>query len=149
MSLHNYWIARRQRRCRVTTSNRESRGKLLAPKTTTGPKGRSMERISGLGAGLRSGSAWSIRASTHDPSSDTWANSRSCAQVRAISPCRRACGSAVSRAARSITAAATLQFSSRCCAAELRAYARMCGCRPQKHPPPYERRDQLLLSLPE
>ncbi len=32
-------------------------GKLLAPKTTTGPRGRSMERMSGFGRGFRSGSA--------------------------------------------------------------------------------------------
>ena len=46
-------------------------GKLLAPNTTTGPSGRKRERTSGLGSGLRSGSARSIRAASHEPSSTT------------------------------------------------------------------------------
>src|ERR1035437_415381 len=49
----------------------KANGKLLAPKTTTGPRGRNRERMSGLGAGLRPESARSIRAATHDPSSAT------------------------------------------------------------------------------
>ena len=39
-------------------------GKLLAPKTATGPMGTSMRRTSGRGIGLASGSAVSMIAST-------------------------------------------------------------------------------------
>jgi len=43
-------------------------GKLLDPNTATGPSGRSTERISALGSGVRCGSAGSMRAFTHEPS---------------------------------------------------------------------------------
>jgi hypothetical protein len=52
----------------------KANGKLLALNTAIGPNGWSMRRISGLGTGLRSGRAVSIRASTHDPSSIKSAN---------------------------------------------------------------------------
>src|SRR5271156_4733269 len=48
-------------------------GKLLAPKTTTGPSGRHIDRKSGF-AGFRAASALSNRARTHDPSSIRSAN---------------------------------------------------------------------------
>ncbi len=73
-------------------------GKLLAPKTTTGPRGCNIERISGLGKGLRSGAAWSIRAETQEPSSMTEAM-----HVRAVSDFRRGSGRAVSLWARAIS----------------------------------------------
>ena len=75
-------------------------GKLLAPKTATGPSGRSIERKSGRGSGCRSGSAGSIRACTHEPSSTTPANRRNWPVVRPTSPSSRGMGSAVSRCAR-------------------------------------------------
>ncbi len=89
----------------------KARGKLLAPKTATGPSGRSMERMSGLG-GVRSGSAVSMRAITHEPSAATLAKSRSWLLVRATSPLSRACGSAVSKCARSISASAAASIPS-------------------------------------
>ena len=49
----------------------KARGKLLAPKTATGPIGCSMRRMSGLGSGLRSGNAVAIRASSQEPSWDS------------------------------------------------------------------------------
>jgi hypothetical protein len=45
-----------------------------------------MERTSGFGSGLRFGSAWSIRASSHQPSSIKEANKRSCARGLALEP---------------------------------------------------------------
>ena len=77
-----------------------ARGKLLEPKTTTGPSGTSIRRRSGLGTGWRLGAAWSIRASTQEPSRATWANSLSWFTVRARSPVSRARGRPVSRCAR-------------------------------------------------
>ena len=71
-------------------------GKLLEPNTTTGPTPLSMRRRSGRGSGWRSGSAVSMRASTHEPSRTAWAKSRSCPQVRPRSPVRRAAGRPVS-----------------------------------------------------
>ena len=59
-----------------------------------------MRRRSGLGCGRRSGSAWSMRASTHEPSSISAANCCNCMTVRARSPSTRASGSAVSRCTR-------------------------------------------------
>ena len=47
------------------------------PKTATGPIGTSIRLISGLGIGARSGSARSMRASTHEPSRTSAANIRS------------------------------------------------------------------------
>src|SRR5437868_6052384 len=67
----------------------KAKGKLLAPKTATGPIGINIRRISGRG-GVRSGSAASTRKSCQLPSRATWANIRSCAQVRARSPVKRA-----------------------------------------------------------
>ncbi len=78
-------------------------GKLLEPNTTTGPSGNSMRRRSGRGAGCRSGSAVSMRASTQEPSRTTCANSRSCPQVRPRSPVMRATGRPVSATARWIS----------------------------------------------
>ncbi len=46
-------------------------GKLLAPKTATGPMGMSICLISDFGTGIRSGIAVSILASTQDPSRTT------------------------------------------------------------------------------
>ena len=69
-------------------------GKLLAQKTATGPKGRSIERKSCFGRGFRSGSAVSMRASTHEPSSTMPAKNRSWKQVRPNSPRTRPSGSA-------------------------------------------------------
>ncbi len=79
----------------------KARGKFEAPKTATGPSGTSMRRRSGFGAGLRSGRARSIRASTHEPSSTRSANRRAWFTVRARSPSSRGRGSAVSARARS------------------------------------------------
>ena len=45
-----------------------AKGKLLAPKTATGPIAICICRISILGKGLRSGKALSIIAFTHEPS---------------------------------------------------------------------------------
>ena len=78
----------------------KAKGKLLAPKTATGPRGLCMERIEGLGRGLRLGSAESMRASSQEPSSTNSAKSLSWPQVLPTSPCSRASGSAVSRLAR-------------------------------------------------
>ena len=63
-----------------------ARGKLLAPKTATGPRGCSMRRMSGLGMGLRSGFGVSIRASTQEPSRTALPNSLSWLTVRSRSP---------------------------------------------------------------
>ena len=79
-------------------------GKLLAPKTATGPTGQSMDRRSGRG-GLRSGSAVSMRAFCHEPSSSTEANRRNCPEVRTTSPWSRASGRAVSSMARATSVA--------------------------------------------
>ena len=68
-------------------------GKLLAPKTPTGPNGRSICRRSGRGSGCRSGRAVSIRASTQEPSRRYSANKRSCPVVRPRSPVSRGKGS--------------------------------------------------------
>ena len=57
-------------------------GKLLAPKTATGPSGRRSERTSGRGNGLRAGSAVSMRASTQAPAPATSAKSWSWPVVR-------------------------------------------------------------------
>src|SRR5690606_37188444 len=86
-------------------------GKLLAPNTTTGPIGFSIRRISGRGAGVRSGNAVSIRASTHEPSRTVAAKSRSCAQVRPRSPTMRASGRPVSRVVRSISVSPSASIS--------------------------------------
>jgi hypothetical protein len=77
-------------------------GKLLAPKTATGPKGTSIRRRSGFGTGFRSGSAWSIEASTQEPSRTTPANMRNWPVVRARSPASRSADRAVSACARAI-----------------------------------------------
>ena len=71
-------------------------GKFDAPNTATGPSGTSMRRRSGLGSGLRSGWARSMRASTHEPSSTRSAKRRAWLAVRARSPSRRGRGSPVS-----------------------------------------------------
>ena len=73
-----------------------AKGKLLAPKTTTGPMGESMRRTSGLGSGWRSAMAVSIRASTHDPSRISSANNLAWLTARALSPVRRGMGRPVS-----------------------------------------------------
>ena len=90
----------------------KARGKLLEPKTTTGPSGSFMRRRSGRGKGCRSGWARSIRASTHDPSRAAAANRRSCPTVRPRSPVNRATGRAVSAAARSMSASPSARISS-------------------------------------
>lgn len=77
MGLHDDGIARRKRGRRVSAGNGECQQKLLAPNTTTGPKGRSKERMSGLGNGVRLGLAVSMRAVDQEPSSTTSANRRS------------------------------------------------------------------------
>ena len=69
-----------------------ARGKLLAPKITTGPTGTSMRRRSGLGIGSRSGRAVSMRAATQLPSAATVPKTRNCMTVRPNSPSRRPCG---------------------------------------------------------
>jgi hypothetical protein len=92
----------------------KARGKLLAPNTATGPSGRSMERTSGRG-GMRVGSAVSMRASTHEPSSTIAANSRSCPLVRPTSPVSLGRGKAVSRFARTINDSAAASSPSAIC----------------------------------
>src|SRR2546421_474630 len=57
-------------------------GKLLAPQTATGPMGIRMRRTSGLGSGLRSGIARSMRASRQEPSRTSSANIRNWLTVR-------------------------------------------------------------------
>ena len=88
-------------------------GKLLAANAATGPTGMSIRRMSGLGSGLRSGMAWSIRPPTHDPSSMSRANILSWLTVRARSPFSRgSAGRPVSAAARSTRASPTASISS-------------------------------------
>jgi hypothetical protein len=90
----------------------KANGKLLALKTATGPIGINIRRMSGRG-GRCSGFARSIRASTHDPSRTSAANSRNCRTVRARSPVSRSVtGSAVSAwaAARSSLPSASISI---------------------------------------
>ena len=54
----------------------KAKGKLLEPKTTTGPNAVSIRRKSGRGRGCRSGRAVSIRTSSQEPSRTTVANRR-------------------------------------------------------------------------
>ena len=75
-------------------------GKLLEPKTMTGPSGTSIRRRSQRGSGWRSGNATSIRASTHEPSRAKAANIFSWVTVRPRSPVSRARGRPVSKCAR-------------------------------------------------
>ena len=63
-----------------------AKGKLLAAKTTTGPNGTRIRRISGLGTGSLSGWAVSMVASNQEPFSIKLANIWSCAIVRPRSP---------------------------------------------------------------
>ena len=83
-------------------------GKLLAPKTATGPRGTLRRRRSARGNGLRSGRAGSIRRSSHSPTRTTSAKSLSCPTVRARSPSIRPRGSPVSAHARSTSASPEL-----------------------------------------
>ena len=71
-------------------------GKLLAPKTTTGPIGINIDLRSGFGAGLRSRSGRSIRADTHAPSRATSAKMRTPPIIRVRSFCSRFFGRPVS-----------------------------------------------------
>ena len=71
-------------------------GKLLAPKTATGPRGKSNFRKPGLGLGLRPGFARSIAGLRHDPSSTVAAKVRRVEVVRSSSLDRRSSGSPVS-----------------------------------------------------
>ncbi len=82
----------------------KARGKLLAPKTATGPTGMWRRRMSPRGSGVRSGRARSTRAPTQSPSRTTRANRRSWFTVRPRSPSKRGRGRPVSRMARSISA---------------------------------------------
>src|SRR5215217_2464795 len=65
-------------------------GKLLAPKTATGPRAMLRSRRSARGKGLRSGKAGSMRRSSHSPRRTTSAKSLSWPIVRARSPSMRA-----------------------------------------------------------
>ena len=67
-------------------------GKLLAPNTTTGPRGIIILRISGLGAGVLSGNAGSIVAVFHPPEIASVANILNCAHVLLRSTITRASG---------------------------------------------------------
>ena len=87
-------------------------GKLLAAKTTTGPIGTSIFRISGLGIGFRSISAISIEASNHDPSEIRFANILSCPTVLPLSPTIRALGRPDSAQHRSINSSPRFSISS-------------------------------------
>ena len=90
----------------------KARGKWEAQNTATGPRGRRIDRRSGLGMGERSGFAISMRASTHDPSSMRSANMLSCPTVRPRSPSQRASGSPDSAIMRGvISGPASLIFS--------------------------------------
>ncbi len=71
-------------------------GKLLAANTTTGPRGTSFFLRSCLGAGVRSGWARSMLASTQEPSRNSSANILICPIVLPLSPITRAAGSPVS-----------------------------------------------------
>ena len=75
-------------------------GKLLAPKTATGPSGILARRKSARGDGWRWGRAGSMVASRKLPSRTTDANRRSWPTVRPRSPVRRAKGRPVSACAR-------------------------------------------------
>jgi hypothetical protein len=77
-------------------------GKLLAAKTTTGPIGTNIRRMSGFGIGLRSGCAVSIEASNQDPSRSKSANIFNWLTVLPRSPIILASGNPVSRQQRSI-----------------------------------------------
>ena len=79
-------------------------GKLLAPKTATGPSGTIRCRRSGRGRGVRSGSAASSRTPRWSPRRTTPANSRSWPVVRPTSPEIRASGSPLSETAASTIA---------------------------------------------
>ena len=61
-------------------------GKLLAPKTTTGPNGTNIFRMSCLGIGFLSKSAVSIVAATQEPSSNIVAKLVNCPMVLPLSP---------------------------------------------------------------
>ena len=69
---------------------------MLAPKTTTGPRGICINRRSGFGTGVLSGIAVSILASTQDPSFNNAANIFNWLTVRILSPSILACGKPVS-----------------------------------------------------
>ncbi|GIV57732.1 MAG: hypothetical protein KatS3mg042_0645 [Rhodothermaceae bacterium] len=104
----------------------KARGKLLAPKTTTGPRGTSIRRTSGFGTGRRSGSAVSMRAPTHEPSRTTSAKRRSWPVVRPRSPRTRPSGRPVSAITRSMSTSPSASISS---AMRSRSAARSSGVR--------------------
>ena len=95
--------AGRQGRGRVTPATEKASGKLLAPKTATGPTPMKRRRSSGRG-GVRSGKGVSMRGSCQEPSRSSVAKSLSWLQVRPRSPSRRTRGRPVSAIARSISA---------------------------------------------
>ncbi len=63
-----------------------AKGKLLAPKTTTGPKGISIFLISDFGIGSLFGCASSIVASSQEPSATKFAKLLNCPMVLPLSP---------------------------------------------------------------
>ena len=71
-------------------------GKLLAPKTTIGPRGINIFLKSGFGAGVLSGSAVSMLASTQEPSATKFAKFLSCPIVLPRSPFALPAGKPVS-----------------------------------------------------
>ena len=79
----------------------KARGKLLAPKTPTGPKGIIRRRKSGLGRGALSASALCNTGSRKSPEATVSANCNSCEQVLPISASNRPAGNPVSRTPRS------------------------------------------------
>ena len=82
MGLNDHGISGGQSGSRVTSSNREGERKVAGTEERRPDQvDTDMERMSGLGAGLRSGSARSMRAPTHDPSSTTWAKKRNWLQA--------------------------------------------------------------------
>ena len=86
-------------------------GKLLAPKTATGPSGTIRCRMSARGRGARSGSAGSMRTPRWSPCRTTPANIRSWPVVRPTSPVIRPSGSPLSRTASGMIASLSASIS--------------------------------------
>ena len=86
-------------------------GKLLAPKTATGPSGTIRWRMSARGSGARSGMAGSMRTPRWSPWRTTPANIRSWPVVRPTSPVMRPTGRLLSATAASMIASLSASIS--------------------------------------
>ena len=90
----------------------KAKGKFDAPKIPTGPRAFCILLMSGLAAGLRSGSGRSMRAFTHEPSRSNWANNFNCPTVLPRSPINLGSGNPVSSIARFISTSPKASISS-------------------------------------